>query len=456
MNKFLSSLALLAFSAFALSSCMRKDYDTPPDQSQYDPQLTVTHTISDLIAMNPEYNPASKDDTMLITQDWVISGIVTANDQSGNFYKRIVIQDSTAGLQILLDAYSLYTQYPVGRKVYVNLKGLYLGYDGGTPVLGASVSEQRGINNIMGNGINEHIIKANIGNTVPTDTVNLVDVKTYNPDYLNKLVVIREAEFKTYAGLAYSDPITTTNRDIEDCGGATMVVRTSNYADFSTLALPAGRGTIAGIYTVYMNASKTLKTPQLLIRDTADVKFNKVRCGGVEGTVIFSQDFETVSTTGNLVLSGWKNISETGGKYWYGSLYSGNKYARVSAYGSGQPVVKTWLITPAIDLTGVINPILNFKSDDGYDNGATLEVLVSTDYNGGASPWTATWTVLPAIISSGHPSSYGPFISSGEISLSSFISPQTYIAFRYTGADPSSGTKKTTTFDIDNVVVAGE
>lgn len=456
MKQFLSIIAIMAIGAFAFTGCVRKEHDTPPDLSQYDPGLTVTHTIQELLNMNPEYNPASKDDTMLITEDWVISGIVTANDQSGNFYKRIVIQDSTAGLQVLIDGYSLYTQYPVGRKVYIKLKGMYLGFDGGTPVLGAGVNEQRGINSLVGNRIADHLIKANVGNPVPADTVDLVTVKTYNPAYLNKLIVIREAEFKTYAGFAYSDPITTTNRDIEDCSGATMVIRTSNYANFAAMALPSGRGTIAGVYTVYMNASKTLKTPQLLIRDTTDVKFNKVRCGGVEGTVVFQQDFSSVNTSGSLNLPGWQNIAQAGPKTWYGSDYSGNKYVRVSAYNSNANEVIVWLITPAIDITSVTNPFLNFKTDDGYDNGAKLEALVSTDYNGGSEPWNYTWTVLPATISSGHTSGFGPFISSGELSLSGHVSAQTYIAFRYTGADPASGAKKTTTFDVDNVIVAGD
>lgn len=456
MKKILSLIALLAFGALTFTGCVRKEHDTPPDMSQHDPGLTVTHSIQELLAMNPEYNPASKDDTMLITQDWVISGIVTANDQSGNFYKCIVIQDSTAGLQILIDGYSLYAQYPVGRKVYIKLKGLYLGFDGGTPVLGASINEQRGISNIMGNRITEHLIKANIGNPVPVDTVDLSTIETYQAQYVNRFIVIREAEFKVYNGLTYADPLGTTNRSVENCSGDTIVVRNSNYADFATLSLPSGKGTIAGIYTVFQSAFSNKKTPQLLIRDTSDVKFNKVRCGGVEGTIVFQQDFSSVNTSGSLVLAGWQNIAQSGPKYWYGSAYQSSKYVRVTAFNSGADEVIAWLITPAIDLSGVSNPFLNFKSDDGYDNGAKLEVLVSTDYNGGATPWTATWTVLPANISSGHTSGYGPFVSSGNVSLNGYAGAQTYIAFRYTGADPASGTKKTTTFDIDDVVVAGD
>ncbi|MEI2750497.1 MAG: DUF5689 domain-containing protein [Ferruginibacter sp.] len=62
----------------------------------------------------------------LITDDVIISGVVVANDKSGNFYKQLFIQDSTGAMQLLLDANSLYVTYPVGRKVYIKCKGLTL------------------------------------------------------------------------------------------------------------------------------------------------------------------------------------------------------------------------------------------------------------------------------------------------------------------------------------------
>jgi len=116
--------------------------------------------------------------------------------------------------------------------------------------------------------------------------------------------------------------------------------------------------------------------------------------------------------------------------------------------------VKSWLVTPAIDLTGHTNGVLSFDNSDGYDNGATLKVFISTNYDGVSStPWTATWTQLPATISSGHTSSYGALISSGNIDLSAY-SGKIYIAFVYEGADPTGTTSdKTTTFDIDNLKV---
>ena len=61
-----------------------------------------------------------------IAVDKTIAGVVIADDESGQFYKTIVIQDSTGGISVKLDGYDLYTKYPVGRQVFIKLKGLYM------------------------------------------------------------------------------------------------------------------------------------------------------------------------------------------------------------------------------------------------------------------------------------------------------------------------------------------
>jgi hypothetical protein len=51
-----------------------------------------------------------------------------------------------------------------------------------------------------------------------------------------------------------------------------MVVRTSAYATFAGIQLPAGKGTATGIYTIF-NSEK-----QLMLRDTADMQLKNPRC----------------------------------------------------------------------------------------------------------------------------------------------------------------------------------
>ena len=111
--------------------------------------------------------------------------------------------------------------------------------------------------------------------------------------------------------------------------------------------------------------------------------------------------------------------------------------------------MKSWLVTPGINLSGGTNPKFNFTTVDGYDNGATIKVYISTNYNGSSTPWTSTWTELPVTISSGHTTGYAPaFVPSGDIDLSAY-SGTVYFAFVYEGSDPS----KTTTFEVDDVTV---
>ncbi len=115
------------------------------------------------------------------------------------------------------------------------------------------------------------------------------------------------------------------------------------------------------------------------------------------------------------------------------------------------------MITPQIDLSVATSPYIRFESADGYDNGATLQLFVSTDYTGSATPWTSTWQELTFT----HPPStnpyYSAFVSSGKVDLSDYNGSTIYIAWVYKGEDPSGTTSdKTTTWELDNVLVAEE
>src|SRR5690606_20799346 len=128
----------------------------------------------------------------VITTDDIIEGIVIANDSSGNFYKQIIIEDSTAGIAINIDDYNLYTSYPVGRNVFIKLNGLILYDDNRLIEIGASKDANNNINPITAPLKNQYVIKG--VNGTPAKPI-VVDIGDLNDSYQNMLIQLNNMEF---------------------------------------------------------------------------------------------------------------------------------------------------------------------------------------------------------------------------------------------------------------------
>src|SRR5439155_23583591 len=115
-----------------------------------------------------------------ITTDAIIAGVVIANDSSGNFYKHIILQDSTGGIAVNIDDYNLFTSYPVGRKIYVKLKGLFINDDGWLVYIGTSPDAGGKLAGIPSKVKDKYVIKGELNvPVVPTD-VSVQDLKNNN------------------------------------------------------------------------------------------------------------------------------------------------------------------------------------------------------------------------------------------------------------------------------------
>ncbi|HRB30262.1 MAG TPA: DUF5689 domain-containing protein [Ferruginibacter sp.] len=454
MNRFFKiSLVAIFLSGFAilLNSC-KKEFDSPSGPKDQD--IVANTTIADLKAMHPGNGAYT-----IVGTDIIISGIVVANDKSGNLYKQLYIEDATGGLQILLDAASLYGSYPIGRRIYIKCKGLCLSDYNRLMALGvkanvAGLPSQEGIPSAL---INQYVIGGSLGNAVTPHAVTLNDLTTNMQDrYLGSLIQL-EGFYFSNVNQTYSDTSAykaTQNRDIKNCDGLTTIIRTSAYANFAGQRVAQGRGSVTAIYTVFGN------TKQLLIRDTGDVKFNEPYDCPLPAGVLFQEDFEGQVTPGPLVLNNWFVGAEAGTKTWEARLFSSNKYAQMSAFSTNDASAKAWMVTKAINLGTFASKTLTFETNAGFHNGAVLKLLISTDYSGTGNPWASgvNWTDISssATFSPGLPSGYPPsFTPSGNVDLSSY-SGTVYIAFKYEGADPSgSSSDKTTTWQVDKIKVTG-
>jgi hypothetical protein len=160
--------------------------------------------------------------------------------------------------------------------------------------------------------------------------------------------------------------------------------------------------------------------------------------------VILSHDFDDYS------FGDWTKISVIGDQEWViDSIHgvNGSPCTKISGYDSGTTYEnEDWLISPMLDLDTFNSVTFAFFNAKNY-TGNDLELKISTDYDGGGDPNSATWTNLSYTMSSGGWS----WTESGNIDLTSYIGPSVYVAFYYTCTADGSAT-----WEIDNILIKGE
>ena len=266
--KTLYSLTLL----FLLFGCNPK-FDKPNNES-YMPiaanmtirQLKQLHTLGQFEQFN---------------KDAVIEGIVIADDKSGNFYQSIVLQDGSGGIVLRIAGSNLYTSYPIGRKISVKLKNLFLGDYGGTIQLGggidSSLSYRPQLNGIATNLIDKFIVKGAFNQFIQPKIVNPEQLTDNMLDTLQStLIAISNVQFNeadlTKKLADATKQTSAVSFILQKCTGSQVVLRNSSYATFSNVDVPKGNGTLTGVFTLY-NSDK-----QIVIRDTNDLQFTNNRC----------------------------------------------------------------------------------------------------------------------------------------------------------------------------------
>ena len=263
------------------SSCVKDNFTVPSPGANIDPP-GVQATMSIAEFKQRYYVPILGHALpVLIPDSVVISGIINADDRSGNFYKTLSLQDSTGGIQLKIAGTFLYQTYPVGRRVWIKTKGLYIFDYGGTAQIGAYIDlagTHPAVGGIALTDAPNSVITGQWGLTVPvkkTTIAALEDVGNY-VNLQSMLYEIDSVEFgqQDTAGITYGNALTKASGSIllNDCNGYSMVVYSSGYANFANVRPSKNHGSILGLYAYYSFSSSG--NFELVIRDTTDVRFN--------------------------------------------------------------------------------------------------------------------------------------------------------------------------------------
>jgi hypothetical protein len=348
-----------------LSSCVKDDFDTPP---VIVPKVNFPSnmTIAQLKALH------SMGTVKRIDSSYVIQGIVTANDESGNFYKTIEIQDATAGIELKLDKTSLYTEFKVGQRVFIKCKDMYMGDYNQLIQLGGLYNGA--IGRLTAPEIPLHLFRDSLPGKAPVPEI--VTIPTLTDAKVSMLVKFDSVQFDEVGEEFAPQTADATDRHFKDDAGNSIVIRSSKYGNFASTRLPSGKGCVTGILSKYGT------TWQVIIRDIKDLSGNFVFSNA---STIFSEAFS--STLGQFT-----GISVTGAQVWTGSTYG----ATMTGFSGGvNNENEDWLISPAIDLTQISKEAsISFSHTINKGDLANLQtnhtLWISKNYTTG-DPSTATW-----------------------------------------------------------------
>lgn len=280
--KKLNIYTALLIAALGLGSCMNEDWqapdfgDNPPyGNNEIIPSTSNKITIADLKAKYA--NVFSSNGYKLIEEDLQLHAVVNGNDQGGNLYKQISIQDETGGIIVGINGTDLYAFMPVGQKIVINLKGLYIGGYGKMAQLGAEYNGSMGRmdHNVWKNNVRlVGDVADNVEMTAKADTIAFSNTDDKNT-LVGRIVKLSNVEIsgegtQTLAPEDGSVRLTSNcaNRDIKGAGSS-IILRTSTYSDFASRPIPTGKVDIYGVCTHYNG------TWQILMRTNSDLVEHK-------------------------------------------------------------------------------------------------------------------------------------------------------------------------------------
>lgn len=157
------------------------------------------------------------------------------------------------------------------------------------------------------------------------------------------------------------------------------------------------------------------------------------------------ENFQSYANYDIINHNNWISFREAGERDWICRTFQNNHYAQATAHNSTDAQNIMWMITPAVDLDAIANPVLEFESAKSFYTHDGFSLHISVDFNA-SNPGAATWQTLDATLA-GQSHSDNDWIHSGVIDLSAY-SGIVRIAWKYE-AIASQG--QTGTFRVDNV-----
>lgn len=197
MKRYLLYILILCSAWLCLAACERSYDDPEPAKiwTRAEVESDGFHFIS-IAALKQMYydvySPSTIGQGVVITDEIAIEGKVVSDDEAGNVYKSIYIQDASGAIEIKLGTYSNYLRYAAGQTVYVKCKGLTLGnYRYNLSIGAASEDDSYANSNLdVKSTIRRTVLPGSRGTLTSADTTVITSPDQLHDGLLGRLVRI--------------------------------------------------------------------------------------------------------------------------------------------------------------------------------------------------------------------------------------------------------------------------
>jgi len=264
-----------------LASCQDKDWDIPEGIPYGNNSLEAGTTVTIKELQDTYASAISSDNYKQITDDLWLRCVVNGNDYGDNLYKQLSVQDETGGIIIGINGSDQGAFMPVGQKLLIRLKDLYIGGYGNQAQIGGlyngglgrmEITEWKQHVRLIMDGMAE----AQDFGSMKVDTIDFDPNKTMAQQAgrvvrLSNVTISRE-------GTPIIAPDDGSVSLVSNCvnrkltggnAGSKCVLRTSTYAAFKGVPVPTGPVELYGIATIYRG------TWQILARTQSDLTWVK-------------------------------------------------------------------------------------------------------------------------------------------------------------------------------------
>jgi len=247
------------------------DFETLEEDCRVDLEANVSYS---------EVKSLYQGELLQIQEDWIIEGYVISSDREGNFFNVVYFQDDpinpTEGFQIEIDVRENYLLFPMGSKIFIKLKGLYLGQRRDVFSLGGTFTAfgTTSVGRLPALKVPEHIFRScdAVASLVPREvTIPEVDTTMTNTLVRFQDLEIIEEERDSVFAIAFEE----TERTLTDCLDNELTLLNSGFAEFQADTLPQENGAITGVLL------RENEDFFLAIRNLADIDFTKERCSAL-------------------------------------------------------------------------------------------------------------------------------------------------------------------------------